>query len=172
MLISELFPNPVGKDIEGEWIKIFNDESEEINLYGWKIKDASGKTFVFKESKIKPNEILTLNYKTTKISLNNNGETVSLYNSKAVLIDKAEFAGFAPEGKALIRKNNKFIFEGRPAPEQKIPIVLSAQSINSSKIQSENIINAADFNLTNLSICFFLSLILAFLFVFALKKLK
>jgi len=109
MQIIEFLPNPTGKDTEGEWIKIFNNTNAEINLNGWQIKDASGKSFIFTNQKITINETLTLNYQTTKISLNNNGETLFLYNSIGNLIDKAEYSGTASNGEIFKRQGEKFI---------------------------------------------------------------
>ena len=171
MFISEFLPNPIGKDTEGEWIKIFNNEDRNVNLYNWKIKDASGKTFIFKNIEIKAGEYLILDYKTTKISLNNNGETIFLYDSRDILVDKAEFVGVANEGKTLIRQNNnQFVFSGQQKAEEKNIVAPKAQFI--SNVQSINVVNTANFTLINLLICFSCALILSFIFIFTLRKLE
>jgi len=77
VLIKEFFPNPAGKDTEGEWIKLFNNGDAGVDLAGWQIKDASGKAFIFSAGADANNIIsaggtLTLDYKITKISINNN----------------------------------------------------------------------------------------------------
>jgi hypothetical protein len=177
MFINEFLPNPIGKDTEGEWIELFNGGENAVNLNGWQIKDASGKTFFFK-NKIDPGEYLVFDYKTTKISLNNNTETLFLYDPKGNLIDKAEFAGAAPEGKSLIRQNGQFIFTDEPTPGK-------ANKINSIATQKENLVSQDTFakvstgpldrtniNLTNLFIGPCLALVLAFVFVFIIKKLN
>lgn len=99
MVISEFLPNPVGKDTDAEWIKLFNNEEKEVNLSGWQLKDTSGKTYIFGNKKIDAGQYLILDYKTTKISLNNNGETLFLFDRSGNLIDKAEYVGAAAEGK-------------------------------------------------------------------------
>lgn len=181
MLISEFFPNPIGKDTEGEWIKLFNNSQEVVNLNGWQIKDASGKTFTFKNLTVNPREYLTLNYETTKISLNNNGETLFLYDSQGELVDEAEFSGTAPEGQSLSRQNNgHFIFSGQlnPASQSDSETIQAAHSQNqlaslvsdNSLADSSKKINSK-INVGNLLIGVFLALVLASLFFVIFKRL-
>jgi len=177
MIISEFLPNPIGKDTEGEWIELFNNSQEAVDLSGWQIKDASGKAF-FLKNKIGPGQYSVLDYKTTKISLNNNAETLFLYDQKGNLIDKVEFAAAAPEGKSLISQNGQFIFTNEPTPGK-------TNKTNFVATQKENLVsedtfakvstgplNRTDINLTNLFIGLFLALVLAFVFVFIIKKLN
>jgi len=115
MAINEFLPNPVGKDTDNEWIELFNNGNTATNIDGWQIKDVSGRIFYLKGA-VEPNEYLVLDYKTTKISLNNDGETLFLYDQNGRLIDKVEYSGKAPEGKSLARQGDKFIFTGQPTP--------------------------------------------------------
>ena len=184
MIINEFLPNPVGKDTDGEFIELFNDSQNEINLTGWQLKDASGKSFVLKNQKLGPAEYLVFDYKTTKISLNNGDETLFLYDQKGVLVDKAGFTGNALEGKSVIRKNNKFVFTDKPTPGktnvfENAALSESAASKNNlvanianAPINNLPINNKASTHFTNLLIGLSLALILAFLSVIILKKLN
>ena len=92
VLFKEVLPNPSGKDTEGEWIKIINSGTENISLSGWKLSDDSGKTFLLSKLKqnsqtISPEEELILPYSVTKISLNNNGDVLSLINNTGEIED-------------------------------------------------------------------------------------
>lgn len=100
MIIKEFLPNPVGADKIGEYIKIFNDGDKAVNLAGWKISDASNKSFALGGT-LQPNGELKLLSSQTKITLNNNGETISLFDAKGVLIDKLGYTGTADEGKII-----------------------------------------------------------------------
>jgi len=102
MIIKEFLPNPVGKDADGEYIKIFNDGNKAVILNGWSLKDASGKTFSLSGS-LDSGKELSLPYLQTKISLNNNGETIFLYDSAGKLIDELSYAGQAEEGKIIVK---------------------------------------------------------------------
>jgi len=103
MLIKEFLPNPVGADKDGEYIKLFNDADKAVNLAGWKIKDASGKAFNLSGS-LESKKELILSASQTKISLNNNGETISLFDAKGVLMDELSYVGVAEEGKMVMNQ--------------------------------------------------------------------
>ncbi|PIR88963.1 MAG: hypothetical protein COU07_03680 [Candidatus Harrisonbacteria bacterium CG10_big_fil_rev_8_21_14_0_10_40_38] len=105
--IKEALPNPIGKDTDGEYITLTNKGVDSVNLSGWKIKDLSGKTFSLTGYTINPNEDLKLLYKTTKISLNNDKETIFLQNEKGEEIDKLEIT--SPSEGEVIKKGDKNI---------------------------------------------------------------
>ncbi|MCL5017062.1 MAG: lamin tail domain-containing protein [Patescibacteria group bacterium] len=106
MIIQEFLPNPVGADNAGEYIKIFNDGDKAVNLAGWKISDASNKSFSLSGT-IQPGGNLSLPYSQTKISLNNNGETISLFDAKGALVDKLGYSGVATEGKLITHQKTE-----------------------------------------------------------------
>jgi hypothetical protein len=157
MFIDSFLPNPIGKDTDGEWIKLFNDGNETINLSGWRLKDASGKTFIFKEQKIKAGEYLVLDYKTTKIPLNNNGETLFLYAQNGDLVSQAGYGGVAEEGK---------IFHNNQSAKE-----LSA-SIIEPILNNQAISAAQKFDSGGLFIGIFSALILSVALIFIIKKLN
>jgi len=103
MIIKEFFPNPVGNDQEGEYIKFFNDSAAAVNLSGWQIKDAAGKSFNL-NGELAADQELVLTYFQTKISLNNNGEKLFLYDSTGKLIDELGYSGQASEGQRIIKQ--------------------------------------------------------------------
>jgi len=173
MIISEFLPNPVGKDTDGEFIELFNDDLKPINLSGWKIKDASGKTFIFKNQTIGAGEYITLSYKTTKITLNNDAETLFLYDSSGNLIDKAEFSGSAPEGKSFARQNSQFVLTSQPTPGKINILNIPTSSLTSAEIVPNNsttVINTS-VNSVGLLIGFLIAMALAILSIFILRKL-
>lgn len=175
IIISEFLPNPAGKDTEGEWVKLFNNGDTAVNLNGWQIKDASGKAFIFSATNkniIAGGETLTLNYKTTKISLNNNGETIFLYDKSGKLMDKAEYIGTAADGKIYVRaENGKFVVSGNKVSAQEQNSNLISKSINNESANVGAIINNYNLGL-NFSVGIFIALVLTVLFVFISKKLK
>lgn len=175
VIISEFLPNPIGKDADGEWIKLFNNSNTAVDLSGWQMKDASGKAFIFSTTNkniIVGGETLTLDYKTTKIAINNNGETIFLYDKAGNLIDKAEYIGTAVEGKSYVRsESGKFILSGSPAGVQETNFVSSQTSLNNESANVGVIINNSNLGL-NFSVGIFIALVLAVLFIFISKKLE
>ncbi len=85
--IKELLPNPVGPDTEGEWIKIVNDGESSISLVGWSVSDASGDSALL-SAVLEPGYKLTLSHKETGITLNNNGDVITLYNQAGEKVDE------------------------------------------------------------------------------------
>ncbi|MFA5099133.1 MAG: lamin tail domain-containing protein [Candidatus Paceibacterota bacterium] len=175
VIISEFLPNPAGKDTDGEWVKLFNNSDVAVNLSGWQIKDASGKAFIFSGTNkniIAGREALILDYKTSKISLNNNGEKIFLYDKNGVLIDKAEYIGTAADGKIYVRaENGKFVVSENQVNIQEKNSDLTSEFINNESANVGAIINNYNFSL-NFSVGIFIALVLAALFIFISKKLK
>lgn len=101
-------PNPVGDDKAGEYIKLFNDQPQRINLSDWSVKDASGKTFRL-SGFLDAGQELVLPYSQTKIALNNNGEQVLLYDNSGNLVDELNYSGQAKEGQIITRRQEQVI---------------------------------------------------------------
>jgi len=101
MLINEFLPNPIGKDTEGEYISLLNDGAEIVNLTGWVLKDISGKKFSLSGYALAPNEAITIPYAISKITLNNNGETIYLLNPQGEVVHELGYSGTAEEGRVI-----------------------------------------------------------------------
>ncbi len=123
IVIKEVLPNPAGKDAAGEWIGIFNDGASSVNLSGWSLKDASGKKFIFGNQTILPNQELKLPYSTTRINLNNDGDTITLWN---VAGEKADELTYGQVSEEEIVSSSKIT-----------PPVESRQSINTSPLAAQ-----------------------------------
>jgi len=106
VIINEWLPNPVGDDAAGEWIELFNPDppgGAPQTLSGYRIENGAGKKYLFTSVAIDPQEYLLLPRTLTKLTLRNQDETLSLYNSAGATIDESHFVGTAPEGKSFGR---------------------------------------------------------------------
>jgi hypothetical protein len=106
VIIKEFLPNPEGKDTLGEYIILKNEGETSINLFGWKLKDKSGKTFRL-NGILDSNQELKLPYSETKITLNNNGEVLELIDKNGTIADELSYIGQAKSG--MVIKNIKEI---------------------------------------------------------------
>jgi hypothetical protein len=98
--IESLLPNPVGKDEGAEWIRILGGETDAESLQGWWLEDSSGHTFYLSGlGKIGPGERLEL--RETGVSLNNNGDKISLYDESGTRVDQLEYSGSVAEGEII-----------------------------------------------------------------------
>lgn len=81
VVINEILPAPEGPDETQEWIELHNTNTFEVDLAGWKIKDAKGAITAYtfgSGKKIAGNGYLLLKRPETKITLNNDEDTVNL----------------------------------------------------------------------------------------------
>src|SRR3972149_8974559 len=97
VIIKEVLPNPAGKDTAGEWIGIFNEGVSAVNLSSWSLKDTSGKKFIFGNETILPNQELKFPYSLTRINLNNDGDTITLWNAAGEETDEITYGQVSEE---------------------------------------------------------------------------
>ncbi|TRZ80326.1 PKD domain-containing protein, partial [bacterium] len=116
--ISELLPDPEGKDEEGEWIELWNNSHEVIDLSGWKLDDEDGGSspFVFPEhSFMAPNSYLVLRRSVTKIALNNDNDQVRLLYPMGEIADEVSYED-VNAGYAAAKKGENFFWTELPTP--------------------------------------------------------
>ena len=94
IIINEILPSPEGPDNLEEWIELKNINDKEVDLSEWRIQDTIGSvtTYVFSQrTKIEPKGFLVLSRPTTKITLNNSGDGLSLIQPDGKIIDRVDF---------------------------------------------------------------------------------
>ncbi len=95
ILISEVYPSP--QSGENEWIELYNFSDDSINIGSWVLEDST-KRYTISKSIIEPGEYFVLEGSLLKISLNNSGEKLTLYNPNGEIIDTFEYTE-TPKGK-------------------------------------------------------------------------
>lgn len=138
LYFKEVLPNPMGRDPNGEWIKLINTGKTAVNTGGWTLSDQSGKTFHFSnipisQQSIMPGGELTLKYSQTKIILNNGGDTLYLYDKTKKLIDKLAYTGQVSEDEVIIAQ--QFI------KTTEIHTAISAESIENLSVDQVNFVS-------------------------------
>lgn len=92
--LNEILPNPEGKN--EEFIELFNDAEEDVDLEGWILRDGSktGKYVFLKDSIVKAKEFLVVYKKDFKFALNDSGaETVRLFDPNEKEISVVNYSG-------------------------------------------------------------------------------
>ncbi|MEA1909526.1 MAG: lamin tail domain-containing protein [Patescibacteria group bacterium] len=133
ILITELLPNP--ESGENEFIEIHNPTDEPVNISGWKIEDASGKSYILNSLDLsiqiqneadtglilEPGQYLLLDYKTTKIRLNNTGgDDVILLDGEDNIIDEVTYTETTKSGIAyVLAPNGKWFWTDEITPGMK-----------------------------------------------------
>lgn len=86
---NEILPDPESDEATDEFIELWNDSSEAIDISGFVIRDGSKTSaYTFPEGTVLPeNEYLVLKRVVSKIALNNTEETLSLFENTGLLVD-------------------------------------------------------------------------------------
>jgi len=111
ILINELLPDPVGDDHEGEYVELFNNSDTTADISLWELKDETKKEkgqsgFVIEAGTTMPAFSYLIFYTGKKTSLNNDGDTVYLYDSGQALKDQRVYTGKIPEGASYNRQTD------------------------------------------------------------------
>jgi len=116
--ISEFIPNPKGFDNEGEWIEIYNDTFQIVDLTDWYIDDGMGGSKPYQlpiGSTIDKKSWLILDREETKIALNNSVDSVRLLSPDNLLVDEVAYKN-PIEGYSYAKLDNKFIWTSNFTP--------------------------------------------------------
>ncbi|MGC9049126.1 MAG: lamin tail domain-containing protein [Patescibacteria group bacterium] len=108
IFISEFLPNPVGLDTENEWIELYNDSEQTIDLSGWQIDDAEGGSRPYKfppGSEIGSKKYLILSREQTKITLNNTFDSVRLIKPNGQVLQRIDYQK-PPEGASYAKNDS------------------------------------------------------------------
>ncbi len=101
---TEVFPNPPGKDAKKEWIELYNNSDQKVNLQNWQIEN-NGKKKPLKNLSINPHEYVLIK----NISLKNSASTLKLLDFQNKTIDEVSYTN-TEEGLSL----NKIIIQKEP----------------------------------------------------------
>lgn len=101
--ITELLPDPASPqtDTKDEFVELFNAGSDSVLLTGWKLVDAGGHSAKLDNVTIAANSYIVLYSATTKLSLNNDGDTVSLVRPTGEIVMTTPNYGAAKSGKSF-----------------------------------------------------------------------
>src|SRR3989304_2749516 len=79
VLINEWLPNPEGSDTKAEWVELWNNGANAVNVKGWAIATSNGKKHALPEVVIPPGGYRVVSRAEGKFVLKNENETVMLY---------------------------------------------------------------------------------------------
>jgi len=110
VVLNEFLPNSSGDDSaaapDGEWVKLYNNSTADIDVVGWELKNASNGSLTIEGETIVPAKGTLTVYRNgdSDFTINNQTETIKLYNGSDLVDSYAyNFATGLPEGKSLKR---------------------------------------------------------------------
>jgi len=92
--ITEILPNPEGKDTNNEFIEITNSSDQAINIKNFSLDDGEkgSKPYIFtEETIIQPNSSKAFYNSQTKIALNNTIDSARLFDQSNSLVDELKY---------------------------------------------------------------------------------
>ncbi|MCD5384323.1 MAG: lamin tail domain-containing protein [Candidatus Pacebacteria bacterium] len=130
VIISEILYNPPGSAESGhEWVEIYNNSSEDVDLSGWTLVDGQGEYFI-NSVILKSGEYLVLDTSTvaTKFTLLQSGEHLYIKDSSGQLVDDKDYSGISTEdGESIIKQQAGMWVAGAPTPNTG-PFVVTGDS--------------------------------------------
>jgi competence protein ComEC len=105
VIIERLMPDPIGADITHESVTIRNTTTSTVPLTGWTLRDASSRIWPLGSfGQIPPNQSLTIQRNSMPMSLNNDGDIITLLNANNIVMDELRYVG-SVEGVAVAAGN-------------------------------------------------------------------
>jgi len=119
IILSEILPNPIGADKDGEWIELFNSGDKKVNLRGWILATSaktSGKQYVFSgDNFIEAKSYLVVKRSESGLVLTNESGHVALIYPPDKVLSEVSY-GAAKEGKSYAFTNNAWQWTDNPTP--------------------------------------------------------
>lgn len=141
LLISEVYPSP--NSSETEWLEIFNYGNFPLNLKDFYFKERSSsggysstQSFL-PDLVIQPGQYLAINDSELKISLNNSGDKIALFDSLNNITDELEYPAI-DKGISYSKSENGFELSQKFTPNQANEIVFIEQVIPPKKQSSSS----------------------------------
>src|SRR3989338_2557344 len=94
VLLNEIIPAPEGSDETNEWIEIYNLNNFTVDISGWSLQDKEGSITIYvfpKETKLQAYEYFILKRPETKITLNNDKDTLDLILPNKEIADSISY---------------------------------------------------------------------------------
>jgi len=118
LILTELYPNSTGVDAQEEFIELHNYGTKPIDLLGWMISDESGKQFIQKDSLIiDSGGYVALFASSTKLGLNNSGDSVVLLSPDGFPIDETTYEK-TTKGRSWAWDGNHWTWSSTPTPNE------------------------------------------------------
>jgi len=110
-----LLPNPAGTDSQLEFVEFINSDSSSFDISGWQLSDGTSSFTVPSGTVLGPGEYRAFFATQTHISLNNDGDAVTLKDAFGASRDGIEYTS-STEGFSLSKLNNAWVWTSSPTP--------------------------------------------------------
>jgi hypothetical protein len=147
IIINELLANPSGEQA-GEWIELYNDSTDNVNLKGWVLSDSMGSTHQFTipdDLTIGPKSYIVIFRSQSDITLNDDGDSVILYQPNGKLLFQTPTFTSAQDDISWARApDNSWGFTTTPTPAYENKITEPGSTNDSSDDEDLTLENQDD----------------------------
>ncbi len=139
-VITELLPNPAAPatDAEGEFVELYNPNSEAINLAGYKLQTGSNNTYsyTFKDGSLAAGEYRAFYSKNTKLVLSNTSGKARLLSISGKTVSETASYTKASTGSSWSLYGSSWGWTTTPSPgeENAAPVEAAAGAVKSATV--------------------------------------
>lgn len=118
VIINELLPDPQTplSDSKDEFIELYNQGATLVKLNGWSLHDRTNHIFRIGEVEIAPQGFVVLKSSLTKLSLNNDGDEITLVDPAGNEVDQSPDYGAAKAGTGWGLSDGAWSWLSEPTP--------------------------------------------------------
>lgn len=134
VVVSEILPNPEGTDGgHNEFLELWNNSSERLDLEGWRVYDGGGKSFIFpQDTFLEVGEYRAFFKDETGITLNNSDESITLQDPNGESVSQLSFSGSADESWAFAISDGRSFWTDTITPNLENSITGEKKSSNTN----------------------------------------
>ncbi len=115
VLLTEVFPNPVGRDTNKEWVEICNQGGSRQQLSGWLLR-AGTRSAKLPSFSIGPNSCRVVGKGQLHLALRNSNLFVSLVDAEGKVVSSIGYPGSIPEGMSVVQADGATVLSRHPTP--------------------------------------------------------
>ena len=94
IVIERLLPDPDGADRINEEVILRNDSASAVSMAGWTLEDESGRIWALVSlGSLNPGQSVAIKRNAMPMSLDNDGDKISLFSASHQLVDRFEYTG-------------------------------------------------------------------------------
>lgn len=138
--INEIYPSP--NTGENEWIELYNYSDQTIDIADFKLTDLAG-THIFASRTIAANGYVIIEDPDLNITLNNSGDTISLFNPSGELVSVVNYNSIAKGSSVIYFDSELLTTKATTKGYANIASTTQAEE-NSSNLDSEDITNTSE----------------------------
>jgi len=141
IIITEALPNPVGSDMNDEFVELYNPNDQAVDLNSWVLDDVDGgsRPYVITDLVIEPHEYLAFFRSTTHLAFNNDTDQIRLINPSTVVASYVEYQSVGEGLSYSFDVNKEWQITEDPTPGEENSVVIN-KVVGASKKVTNNLV--------------------------------